>query len=86
MRIGLLIQKTKTRGNYDDFLIYLTSEIYSLIIEQFLNFERKNEIIIDLLSVERNFVLVRSNVLGGPNETRIPNRLSPRDVTYLFSI
>jgi hypothetical protein len=29
---------------------------------------------IDMLSVERNFVLVNSNLIGGPNEKLIPSR------------
>lgn len=40
-------------------------------------------IIIDALSVERNFVLVNSNVIGGPNEKILPTKNFTEPVTQL---
>lgn len=36
-----------------------------------------SEIIIDELSVERNHILVRTEVIGGPNERALPLRTVP---------
>ncbi len=36
--------------------------------------ESSSPIIIDILSIERNYVLVQSNVIGGPREKSIPSR------------
>jgi hypothetical protein len=38
--------------------------------------ESLNEIIVDILSVERNFVLVNANLIGGPNEKMCASRMS----------
>ena len=49
----------------------------------------KNNIIIDLLSIERNYVLVNSNLIGGANERRIPIRdviLNDRQGTQEFTL
>lgn len=34
--------------------------------------DRKPNIMIDALSVERNYVLVNSNLIGGPSEKMLP--------------
>ena len=35
---------------------------------------RSPEIIVDILSIERNYALVQANVIGGPNEKHLPSR------------
>lgn len=49
----------------------------------FINFIKssQSEIIIDMLSVERNFVLVNANLIGGPNEKRLPSRSLSENVS-----
>lgn len=54
------------------------------VFEQLENLEENSEncaIIIDALSVERNFVLVNSNVIGGPSEKILPIKNFTESVT-----
>lgn len=44
------------------------------IADSFDQTENKRSIIIDMLSIERNFVLVNSNLIGGPCEKLLPPR------------
>lgn len=58
-------------------LYYDPSNFYQYIIFVcFFFFNLRREFIIDGLSVERNHVLVRVGVVGGPSERKLP----PRDL------
>lgn len=53
--------------------------------DQWENLEENGEncsIIIDALSVERNFVLVNSNIIGGPSEKTLPSKNFTESVSY----
>ena len=44
------------------------------IIKKCVMIVSRTEIVIDMLSVERNYLLVKSHLIGGPNERNIPPR------------
>lgn len=43
-------------------------------LEKYIIIVSRTEIVIDMLSVERNYLLVKSHLIGGPNERNIPPR------------
>ena len=59
---------------------YILLQCQYNIIEILLQSQKNNrldensEVIIDALSIERNYILVKTHIIGGPNERVIPER------------
>jgi hypothetical protein len=62
---------SENKYNLDSLIIivYILSEAKSNFVTS-----HRSEIIVDILSVERNIVIVNSNIIGGPSEKQVPSR------------
>ena len=59
---------------------YILLQCQYNIIEMLLQGQRNNrcddkdDVIVDALSIERNYILVKTHIIGGPHERKIPKR------------
>ena len=76
---NLLVSTNESDEREEDEVDDENSETENVIENMDETIVNNDEIILDMLSMERNYVLVQLNVIGGPREKQMPQRLLERN-------